>query len=367
MNERCSTVLLNELPSKEKDLKNFTIPCQVLEKHKEAEDDVMHVKDRETYLQGTKCLKITFRQTEVTNRAIKCILERSVGYNPKDWLEKLNDALWAFRTAYKTPTGCTPFRLVYGKGCHLPVEIEHKAHWALKQCNMDLTLASESRLMQLNELAELRDGDYENTRIYKEWTKKWHDSRLRGDKDFKEDVEVIVLVNGSNEKLRESNFKGGDSHKNIKANNVTIAGPKAVVSAAVGYRENVVTSLACWIWRPVGNVIDHTSKDSGSNMFKRFDYGNPQYTLQDQGIFDSGCSRHMTGNKSFLTDYKEASQKSSGHKIAQFGGPPEKVDDKVVHKELGNRMERAATTASSLEAEQDSVTPRQGGIARHGQ
>ncbi|GKE05296.1 reverse transcriptase domain-containing protein, partial [Tanacetum coccineum] len=80
-------------------------------------------------------------QTEVTNRAIKCILERSVRYNPKDWLEKLNDALWAFRMAYKTPTGCTPFRLVYEKACHLPVEIEHKARWALKQCNMDLTLA----------------------------------------------------------------------------------------------------------------------------------------------------------------------------------------------------------------------------------
>ncbi|GJS12387.1 reverse transcriptase domain-containing protein [Tanacetum coccineum] len=118
-------------------------------------------------------------------KAIKRILERSVGYNPKGWSEKLNDALWAFRTAYKTPTRCTPFRLVYRKAFHLPVEIEHKAHWALKQCNMDLTLASESRLMQLNELAELRDGAYENTRIYKERTKKWHDSRLCGDKDFK--------------------------------------------------------------------------------------------------------------------------------------------------------------------------------------
>ncbi|GJY41313.1 putative nucleotidyltransferase, ribonuclease H [Tanacetum coccineum] len=131
-------------------------------------------------------------QTEVTNRAIKRILERSVGYNPKGWSEKLNDALWAFRTAYKTPTGCTPFRLVYGKACHLPVEIEHKAHWALKQCNLDLTLASKSRLMQLNELAELRDDAYENTRIYKERTKKWHDSRLRGDKDFKVGDQVLL-------------------------------------------------------------------------------------------------------------------------------------------------------------------------------
>ncbi|GJY82518.1 reverse transcriptase domain-containing protein [Tanacetum coccineum] len=132
------------------------------------------------------------RQNEVTNRAIKRILERSVGYNPKGWSKKLNDALWAFRTAYKTPIGCTPFRLVYEKACHLHVEIEHKAHWALKQCNLDLTLASKSRLMQLNELAELRDDAYENTRIYKERTNKWHDSRLRGDKDFKVGDKVLL-------------------------------------------------------------------------------------------------------------------------------------------------------------------------------
>ncbi|GJS73206.1 reverse transcriptase domain-containing protein [Tanacetum coccineum] len=113
-------------------------------------------------------------------RAIKHILERSAGYNLKDWSKKLNNVLWVFRTAYKTPTGCTPFKIVYGKACHLPIEIEHTAHWALKQCNMDLTLASKSRLMQLSELAELRDGAYENTRINKERTKKWHDSRLRG-------------------------------------------------------------------------------------------------------------------------------------------------------------------------------------------
>ncbi|GKC43604.1 reverse transcriptase domain-containing protein [Tanacetum coccineum] len=124
--------------------------------------------------------------------AIKCILERSVGYNPKGWSKKLNDALWAFWTAYKTPTGCTTFRLDYGKACHLPVEIEHKAHWALNQCNMDLRLASESHLMQLNELAELRDGAYENTRIYNERTNKWHDSRHRGDKDFKVGDKVLL-------------------------------------------------------------------------------------------------------------------------------------------------------------------------------
>ncbi|GKD57662.1 reverse transcriptase domain-containing protein [Tanacetum coccineum] len=114
----------------------------------------------------------TNRQTEVTNRAIKRIFERSVGFNPKDWSKKLNDALWAFRTTYKTPTGYTPFRMVYGKACHLLVEIEHKAYWALKQCNMDLSAAVKNHFMELNELMELRDGAYENTQIYKERTKK---------------------------------------------------------------------------------------------------------------------------------------------------------------------------------------------------
>ncbi|GJT67761.1 ribonuclease H-like domain-containing protein [Tanacetum coccineum] len=105
--------------------------------------------------------------------------------------------------------------------------------------------------------------------------------------------------------------------KTARVNNVTTARPKAVVSVAMGNGENAVKSSACWIWRPTGNVIDHTSKDSGSYMFKRFDYGNPQYTLQDQGIFDSGCSRHMTGNKSFLTDYQEV----DGGFVAFAGSP----------------------------------------------
>ncbi|GJW92448.1 putative ribonuclease H-like domain-containing protein [Tanacetum coccineum] len=93
--------------------------------------------------------------------------------------------------------------------------------------------------------------------------------------------------------------------KTARVNNVTTAGSKAVVNAAVGNGENAVKSSACWIWRPTGNVIDHISKDSGSYMPKRFDYGNPQYALQDQGIFDSGCSRHMTGNKFYLSDYQD--------------------------------------------------------------
>ncbi|KAI3725393.1 hypothetical protein L1987_65181 [Smallanthus sonchifolius] len=81
---------------------------------------------------------LTNGQVEVTNRGIKRILEKTVGQNRKDWSDRLDDAFWAFRTAYKTPIGTTPFRLIYGKACHLPVELEHKAYWALKAVNLDL-------------------------------------------------------------------------------------------------------------------------------------------------------------------------------------------------------------------------------------
>nr|GEU84973.1 DNA-directed DNA polymerase [Tanacetum cinerariifolium] len=97
------------------------------------------------------------------------------------------------RTAYKTPTGCTPFRLVYGKACHLPVEIKHKSYWVLKQCNIDLTAATKNRFLELNELMELRDGAYENTRIYKEKTKRWYDSRLCGNTNFKVGDKVLLF------------------------------------------------------------------------------------------------------------------------------------------------------------------------------
>nr|GFC10494.1 reverse transcriptase domain-containing protein [Tanacetum cinerariifolium] len=73
----------------------------------------------------------TSGQVEVSNRGLKRILEMAVGKNRASWSDKLDDALWAFRTAYKTPIGCTSYKLVYGKVCHLPVELEHKAYWAL--------------------------------------------------------------------------------------------------------------------------------------------------------------------------------------------------------------------------------------------
>nr|GFB04857.1 reverse transcriptase domain-containing protein [Tanacetum cinerariifolium] len=99
----------------------------------------------------------TSGQVEVTNRGLKRILERTVGENRASWSDKLDDALWAFRTAFKTLIGCTPYRLVYGKSCHLPLELEHKAYWALKHANFDLKTAGDHRKLQLNELNELRD------------------------------------------------------------------------------------------------------------------------------------------------------------------------------------------------------------------
>ncbi|GKE23218.1 reverse transcriptase domain-containing protein [Tanacetum coccineum] len=100
-------------------------------------------------------------QVEVSNRGLKRILERTVGENRASWLDKLDDALWAFRTAYKTPIGCTPYKLVYGKACHLPIELEHKAYWALKHTNLDLRTAGDHRKVQLNKLNELRDHAFQ--------------------------------------------------------------------------------------------------------------------------------------------------------------------------------------------------------------
>nr|GEX98752.1 reverse transcriptase domain-containing protein [Tanacetum cinerariifolium] len=121
----------------------------------------------------------TSSQVEVLNRCLKRILERTVGENCASWSEKLDDALWAFRTAYKTPIGCPPYKLVYGKSCHLPIELEHKAYRALKHVNFDLKTTGNHRKLQLNELNEFCDQAYENSLIYKEKTKKIHDSKIK--------------------------------------------------------------------------------------------------------------------------------------------------------------------------------------------
>nr|GEU95315.1 reverse transcriptase domain-containing protein [Tanacetum cinerariifolium] len=89
----------------------------------------------------------TSGQVEVSNRGLKRILERTVGENRAYWSDKLDDALWAFRTAFKTPIWCTPYKLVYGKACHLPIKLDHKAYWALKHANFEfLTVEKTKRI-----------------------------------------------------------------------------------------------------------------------------------------------------------------------------------------------------------------------------
>nr|GEU65079.1 reverse transcriptase domain-containing protein [Tanacetum cinerariifolium] len=98
-----------------------------------------------THRLATAYLPQTSRQVEVSNRGLKCILERTVGENRASWSDKLDDALWAFHTAFKTPIGCTPYKLVYGKSCHLPTELEYKAYWDLKHVNFDLKTAERTK------------------------------------------------------------------------------------------------------------------------------------------------------------------------------------------------------------------------------
>ena len=113
----------------------------------------------------------TSGQAETSNKQIKNILQKTVNTMGKGWKSKLPEALWAYQTAFKTQIGMTPYQLVYGKTCHLLIELEFKSHWAIKRWNMDLQSAGIKRQIQLAELDEWREKVYS---LNKERTKRWH-------------------------------------------------------------------------------------------------------------------------------------------------------------------------------------------------
>ena len=125
-------------------------------------------------------------------RQIKAIVTKVVGVSRRDWSAKLDETLWAYRTAYKTPIRRTPFQMLYGKSCHLPVEVEYKAIWATKLLNLEIKGAQEKRAVDLHELEEIRLEAYESSNIYKERTKAFHEKKI-SPKDFNIGDQVLLL------------------------------------------------------------------------------------------------------------------------------------------------------------------------------
>ena len=95
----------------------------------------------------------------------------------KNWSKKLDDALWAYRTAYKNPMGMSLYKMVYGKACHLPLELEHKAYWAIKELNYDFKLAGEKRLF---DISSILNGEPKHMRMPSFSKKKSNAGMIRG-------------------------------------------------------------------------------------------------------------------------------------------------------------------------------------------
>nr|XP_016442407.1 PREDICTED: uncharacterized protein LOC107767826 [Nicotiana tabacum] len=117
-------------------------------------------------------------QVKVSNREIKSVLTKTVNATRTYWARKLDDALCSYRTTFKTPIGLSSYKLVFGKACHLPVELEHMALWELRQLNLDMETVGKSRVTELHELEEFRFQVFESTRLYKERMNMMHDKHI---------------------------------------------------------------------------------------------------------------------------------------------------------------------------------------------
>nr|GEY76289.1 reverse transcriptase domain-containing protein [Tanacetum cinerariifolium] len=171
----------------------------------------------------------TSGQVEVSNHGLKRNLERTADKNRTSWSDKLDDALWAFRSAYKTPIRCTPYKLVYGKACHLPIELEHKAYWALKHANFDLQTVEHPQKHIVPAAMLTKSKPVYVTAV------RPHITRSRSPKT-------------SNLPLRVT------------------AAQAPVVSAAKGKKGK-------WVWRPKFLTLDHDFRTTSASMIlKRFDY-----------------------------------------------------------------------------------------------
>ncbi|KAF8106811.1 hypothetical protein N665_0131s0014 [Sinapis alba] len=150
----------------------------------------------------------------------------------------MDDVLWAYQTVYKTPLGTIPFHLIYGKACHLPVELTHKAEWAIKKTNSDAKPATKKRLIQITKLDEIRHHPYENSKLYKERTKAYHDKKIIS--THFEPNDQVLLYNSRltlcPEKLR-SHWSGPFTIKEVKPyGTIVLFNPKGEDFMVNGHR-----------------------------------------------------------------------------------------------------------------------------------